>query len=115
MSRCDSPKTAPSPRVKTPSDGRVVAKLKTLLTLVRIRAVRAEGRAHAVHTYPLALPRAALGCSTTASPQQLQLTLEVPLLTLQRLQLVLALPVRLFKFLIGSKRRVKVNCGYQQL
>lgn len=69
------------------------------LLLVRIRAVGAEGGAHAVHAYPLTLPRAALGCSTTASPQQLQLTLEVPLLTLQRLQLVLALPVRLFKFL----------------
>ena len=88
-----------------------MAKLKSCLktavslTLVRVRAVGAEGGAHAVHAYPLALPRAALGCSTAASPQQLQLALEVPLLALQRLQLVLALPVCLFKFLLRRRRR----------
>lgn len=70
------------------------------LTLVRVRAVGAEGGAHAVHAYPFPLRWAALGCSTAASPQQLQLALEVPLLALQRLQLVLALPVCLFKFLL---------------
>lgn len=69
------------------------------LLLIRVRAVGAEGGAHTVHAYPLSLPWAVLGCSTTASTQQLQLTLKVPLLALQRLQLVLALPVHLFKFL----------------
>lgn len=69
------------------------------LLLVRVGAVRAERGTYAVHAYPLPLPWAALGCSTAASPQQLQLALEVPLLALQRLQLVLALPVRIFKFL----------------
>lgn len=87
-----------------------------LLTLVRVRAVGAEGGAHTVHAYPLPLSWAALGGSTTASPQQLQLALEVPLLTLQRLQLVLALPVCLFKFLTGESEggdREKVNYVYQ--
>lgn len=75
--------------------------------MVRVRAVGAEGGAHTVHPYPLPLPRAALGCSTAASPQQLQLALEVPLLALQRFQLVLALPVCLFKFLVRTERREK--------
>lgn len=69
------------------------------LLLVRVRAVGAEGGAHTIHAYPLPLPWAALGCSTAAAPQQLQLALEVSLLPLQGLQLVLALPVCLFKFL----------------
>lgn len=72
-------------------------------TLVGVGAVGAEGGAHAVHAYPLALGRA-LGAAA-AAPQQLQLALQVPLLALQGLQLVLALPVRLFKFLLGERRR----------
>lgn len=39
------------------------------LLLVRIRAVRAEGGAHAVHAYPLALSGAALGSSSAVSSQ----------------------------------------------
>lgn len=73
--------------------------------MVRVGAVGAEGGTYAVHTYPLPLPWAGLGYSTAASPQQLQLALEVPLLTLQRLQLVLALPVRIFKFLVKGKQK----------
>lgn len=66
------------------------------LFLVRVGAVRAQGGAHTVHAYPLALHGAG---GAHSSPQQLELALEVPLLTLQGLQLILALPVRLFKFL----------------
>lgn len=66
------------------------------LLLVGVRAVRAQGGAHTVHAYPLALHGAG---GADSAPQQLELALEVPLLTLQGLQLILALPVRLFKFL----------------
>lgn len=80
--------------------------------MVRVGAVRAERGTYAVHAYPLPLPWAALGCSTAASPQQLQLALEVPLLALQRLQLVLALPVRIFKFLVRGKREGEEMVNY---
>lgn len=84
-------------------------KTEALLTLVRVRAIGAEGGAHTVHAYPFPLPRAALCYSTAAAAaQQLQLALEVPLLTLQRLQLVLTLPVHLFKFLVREERRTAV-------
>lgn len=73
--------------------------------MVRVGAIGAEGGAHTVHAYPFALPRAALAYSTVASPQQLQLALEVPLFALQRLQLVLTLPVRFFKFLVKAERK----------
>lgn len=79
--------------------------------MVRVRAVGAEGGAHTVHAYPFPLCWAALGCSTAASPQQLQLPLEVPLLALQRLQLVLALPICLFKFLLIRRRMGRQRKG----
>lgn len=66
------------------------------LLLVGVGAVRAQGGAHTVHAYSLTLHGAG---GVDSAPQQLELTLEVPLLTLQGLQLILALPVRLFKFL----------------
>lgn len=79
--------------------------------MVRVRAVGAEGGAHTVHAYPFPLCWAALGCSTAASPEQLQLPLEVPLLALQRLQLVLALPICLFKFLLIRRRMGRQRKG----
>lgn len=80
--------------------------LSVLLTLVRVGALGAEGGAHAVRAYPVPLRRASPGHSATAAPapQELQLTLQVPLLALQRVQLVLALLIRLFKFLVHGRR-----------
>lgn len=76
-----------------------------VLTLVRVGVPGAEGGAHAVRAYPLPLRRACRGRSAAAAPQELQLTLEVPLLALQRIQLVLALLICLFKFLVEGGRQ----------
>lgn len=91
-----------APPLPTAGAGRA---LSVLLTLVRVRALGAEGGAHAVRAYPVPLRRASPGHSATASaPQELQLTLQVPLLALQRVQLVLALLIRVFKFLVHGRR-----------
>ena len=83
----------------------VCVAVSVLLTWVRGGALGADSGAHAVHAYPVPLP------GPLSSLQQVQLALQVTLLSLQRLQLVLALTVCLFKFLIGQGERESERGG----